>query len=193
MFKVPGKLMLAGEYAVTKAGHKAVVMAINRFADQDSTQFIDQATGNKYGFGSSAAYLVRQIRNENPTLSNEQVFVDALNQTRQSQPLNSGADVAASTYGGVVVYQRDQVLEQLTIPKDWHLLVGWTKTPATTSELVKKARLSDNFLNRSDVVVDQIIEAVKSEDFEKFQKNLFLAQENLSTIKSVMTDDLSTA
>ena len=77
--------------------------------------------------------------------------------------VGSAFDVAASTYGGVFVYKRFDPkwlteklnngvsvknvveddwpgfeVEELTIPHEFHLLVGWTKDSASTSAMVKQ-------------------------------------------------------
>ncbi len=77
--------------------------------------------------------------------------------------VGSAFDVAASTYGGVFVYKRFDPkwlteklnsgvsvkavveddwpgfeVEELTIPQDFHLLVGWTKESASSSAMVKQ-------------------------------------------------------
>lgn len=79
--------------------------------------------------------------------------------------VGSAFDVAASTYGGVFVYKRfdpkwlEQAIEsgksvkwivesdwpgfyveELTIPEDFRLEIGWTKESASTSEMVKQMK-----------------------------------------------------
>lgn len=80
--------------------------------------------------------------------------------------IGSGFDVAASTYGGVFVYSRPDpkwlvrrmdsgdsikdvvesqwpglMIEQLGVPEDFHLAVGWTKESASTSDMVKRVNV----------------------------------------------------
>ncbi len=76
--------------------------------------------------------------------------------------VGSSFDIAASVYGGAFVYRKfdsqwlmkelenirikelaeknwqDLYIEELIIPENFHLLVGWTKEPASTSVMVKQ-------------------------------------------------------
>lgn len=76
--------------------------------------------------------------------------------------IGSSFDIAASAYGGAFVYRKfdsqwlmkelenirikelaeknwqDLYIEELIIPENFHLLVGWTKEPASTSAMVKQ-------------------------------------------------------
>ncbi|MCX6819436.1 MAG: phosphomevalonate kinase [Candidatus Aenigmarchaeota archaeon] len=96
--------------------------------------------------------------------------------------VGSAFDVAASTYGGVFVYKRfDPVwltkemedgrtvkhvaghewpgfyVEELKVPKDFILLVGWTKESASTSAMVKQM---DLFKNDSPVEYKKIYDSI---------------------------------
>lgn len=188
---VPGKLMLAGEFAVTKPGHKGIVMAIDRFADEDSSQFIDADSGLKYGFGSSAAHLVYKERLAHPSFKDKQIFEAVLKKSREQNPNNSGADVAASVYGGVLVYGDDQVIEKLEIPESWKLLVGWTKKPAITSNIVENTKISDDYLINSDWIIEDMIAAIKNDDWDAFNNSIRDARMNMNKLPGVATPDLN--
>ncbi|MDM5157256.1 phosphomevalonate kinase [Bacillus sp. DX1.1] len=175
--KVPGKLLIAGEYAVLEPKQQAVVMAVNRYVTayikpsrqnqlslpqlglehitwdkyvqfnvsdsrlnfiQNSiavvNQFLsensvplqsfhliikseldDPLTGRKYGMGSSAAVVAAVIsamfmlygsKISPPTL--DQVFKLAALAHLKTQKNGSGVDIAASIFGGILVYSSFQ-------------------------------------------------------------------------------------
>lgn len=122
----------------------------------------------KVGFGSSAASVVAIVQAvldvHGFQATKEQVYkLSALTHYVAQGKVGSGFDVAASTYGGVFVYQRfdptwliEQMeakrglkeivaaewpgfsVEPLEIPESFQLLVGWTSESASTSAMVKQ-------------------------------------------------------
>lgn len=229
--KTPGKLMIAGEFAVLVPKQRIVVMAVNRFVYttiEESTENtlslenfklqylkwdhtengvfvhsenkqkdyvenamtiamtylkengvsvkpchlsvhseLDDISGVKYGLGSSAAVVTSVITAIlNMFLHTEPsktlIFKLASMTHVKTQGNGSGADIAASTYGGVLAYTSFQaewlndamnVAESITelVNKDWiywsvepiqlpdalQLSIGWTGKPASTSHLVR--------------------------------------------------------
>ena len=174
--QVPGKLMVAGEYAVTSRSHQAIVAAVDRYIhltitpartnvlrmpgwhiprvtwhrtragvsldnDDPRLRFIQSAlvtalrfaseererivpmgivvesglndsSGQKYGLGSSAAVTVAIIAGvlgfllkDDVAVSSNMIFKLAALSHYLTQNTGSGADVAASTYGGLVSYE----------------------------------------------------------------------------------------
>ncbi|MEW9677983.1 phosphomevalonate kinase [Lentibacillus sp. L22] len=236
--QVPGKLMVAGEFAVLEPYHQLVVMAVDRYvyatiteqnnnrlslldfaltdlewdyhankldirAQDDRLRFVedamtvvltylveneirlshfhltikselDDASGVKYGLGSSAAVVTSVIAsilhmhlNEKPTA--ELVFKLAAIAHVKTQGSGSGADVAASSYGGFLQYssfqaewllqsyqQAHSIMELLKmewpyfsvnpiqLPKDIYICIGWTGNPASTSRLIPRIRELNN-------------------------------------------------
>ncbi|MFZ3579139.1 phosphomevalonate kinase [Virgibacillus sp. DJP39] len=229
--KVPGKLMIAGEYAILEAHQRSIVMAVDRFVyatiktsnetrislpklnlenlpceiekakihiltNDKRVNFVENAmnigyryiiekghpftnfhlainselddeSGLKYGLGSSAAVVTAVIKailekhsiTSSPTL----LFKLAAIAHVQTQGSGSGADVAASSFGGMVAYTSFQaewlkeaienttsiteLVEQdwpyfsvkpVSLPADIHMLIGWTGNPASTKEFIKK-------------------------------------------------------
>ncbi|KAB7667730.1 phosphomevalonate kinase [Bacillus sp. B1-b2] len=173
--KVPGKLFIAGEYAVLEPGYPAIVVAVNRYLtakiaiaevqtlslpqlglpdvscrfeqgkviieDTDarldfikntfevvhnylleksvktqpfsftiSSELDDDASGRKYGLGSSAAVVVAVVSSilklygEQLTVTKKLIYKLASIAHFQTQGSGSCADVAASTYGGYIHY-----------------------------------------------------------------------------------------
>lgn len=228
--KVPGKLMVAGEFAVLEPYQKLVVMAVDRFVyatiekgsvntltlesfnltsitwhfhdgrvrldteDQrvsfvkeamettltylkehhiEITPFsltvrseLDDASGKKYGLGSSAAVVTSVVTAILTALlpikpSRTLIFKLAAISHVKIQGNGSGADIAASTYGGVLEYASFQAewllkeieaahsvtalvekkwtyydIEPLAVPSPLDICIGWTGHPASTSNLV---------------------------------------------------------
>lgn len=129
---------------------------------------LDDESGKKYGLGSSAAVVTAVISAiltkflpEKP--SSNLIFKLAAISHVVTQGNGSGADVAASSYGGILKYTSFQAdwlkeayknnpflpqfvaedwpflsLEPIELPKEVHVCVGWTGKPASTVKLVDK-------------------------------------------------------
>ncbi|WP_407058320.1 phosphomevalonate kinase [Tigheibacillus jepli] len=228
--KAPGKLMVAGEFAVLEPYQKLAVMAVDRFAyatislsDQplltlenfqlDRLQWeyrknkvtvasndprvrfvesamtvtlhylqeaqiawqpfflsikseLDDASGKKYGLGSSAAVsvsvitaILQQFMQKKPDA--ELVFRLSAISHAKTQGNGSGADVAASAFGGIIAYSSFQAywlkdayqqapdlltllkmdwpylsIQPVALPENIHVCIGWTGSPASTAKLV---------------------------------------------------------
>lgn len=132
------------------------------------TSELDDVSGTKYGLGSSAAVTVAVVRVVLDYLLTEEadselVFKLSAISHLKVQGNGSGADIAASTFGGWMEYASYQAewlleeieraktisrlvkrnwqyfkLETLELPKDFYLCVGWTGQAASTSEYVGK-------------------------------------------------------
>lgn len=233
--KTPGKLMVAGEFAVLEPYHQLIVTAVDRFLytnirdsevyevniknyklfhqrfhfDGENVRFEkegkairfvkgtltttlkylrekgieitpftltiqseldDTKTGQKYGLGSSAAVVTSVVTAVLTKFLDEQpskkiIFKLAAIAHTKTQGSGSGADIAASTYGGVLKYasfQAEWLLEKLETVKsisqfvesEWPYLtiqrlqfpsslqfcVGWTGKPASTKSLVSEIK-----------------------------------------------------
>ena len=143
--------------------------AINLYNLQIESDLDDKKTGKKYGLGSSAAVTVAVVRAlckwYGLTLTTPELCKLAIIASSLVKKSGSGGDVAASTYGGWVMYRAynrewleaeiemiesgDSSLHKL-LRKKWprfevkrlkagaglRLLVGWTGNPASSAELV---------------------------------------------------------
>jgi phosphomevalonate kinase len=230
--KVPGKLMIAGEYAVLEPNQLSVVMAVSRYVtvtvapsesyhlhlpslgiddvtwsyngnhiitptNNPRLKFVMQAmrtvfeflgddnplknnpfalsviseldeatTGKKFGLGSSAAVvvgIVKALLYMAGDFPQEAIFKIAALAHFIAQGSGSGADVAASTFGGLISYTSFQpqwlagklksgmgcqelidepwpyfTWKRLVLPRQLHLCVGWTRSPVGTGPLVRK-------------------------------------------------------
>lgn len=135
-----------------------------------NSELDDQVTGQKYGLGSSAAVVTSVITAvlmkflpEKP--SKELIFKLASISHVTTQGNGSGADIAASIYGGVLNYSSFQAewllaqiektvslnaliqkkwtylsIQPVKFPTDLQLCVGWTGNPASTKSLVSEIR-----------------------------------------------------
>lgn len=269
----PGKLYIAGEYAVVEAGHPAIIVAVDqfitvrlthaenygsirsfqygelpilwtrqngelvldkrenpfhyileamnlteRFAKEQGkelsfyeltvTSELDNSNGKKYGLGSSGAVTVATVKALSKyyelNLSKEQIFKIAALAHLFVQGNGSCGDIAASVYGGWIAFKtfdRDWVLTKekelsltellklnwpslsilpLTPPRDLRLIIGWTGSPASTSNLVDKVNHQrkldvtayETFLKNSTNCVNAIIEAFQNGDIETIQKQI---------------------
>lgn len=130
---------------------------------------LDDRSGIKYGLGSSAAVvtsIVSAILDAfgcNPT--KDVIFKLSAIAHVLTQGNGSGADIAASTYGGLVKYTSFQAewllnilekekqlanivnlkwpylsIERISLPSQLNVYVGWTGRPASTANLVHKVR-----------------------------------------------------
>ncbi len=102
----------------------------------------------KIGFGSSAAVTAAVVAALSAAamgsakIAPAQVFDLALGAHRRVQRgLGSGADIAASVFGSIVLFHpRAAQLPQVTplpVPSDLRLLVGWTGAPASSVDLIR--------------------------------------------------------
>lgn len=228
--KTPGKLMIAGEFAVLEPNHHLITMAVNRFVyvtakdsisnilnltdfglnniqwkydgkaiivdcSDDRISFVKEAlfitytylaeigispdycevsvtseladeSGIKYGLGSSAAVVTAVVtavltKNLKTKIDKDLIFKLAALAHINVQGNGSGADIAASTYGGMVLYSSFQAnwliseyeqcesisslikkdwtylsIKHLKWPKQFYMRIGWTGYPASTGSLV---------------------------------------------------------
>lgn len=132
------------------------------------TSELDDRSGVKYGLGSSAAVVVATVTAITARFSDSELDRDVLFKLAALAHVNiqgsgSGADVAASVYGGILQYssfQADWLLEasknassihelleidwvylsvkRLMLPANVSFCVGWTGKPASTSKLVAR-------------------------------------------------------
>lgn len=138
----------------------------------EESQIEIDGAAKKVGFGSSAASVVATVagilalngRDIESKEARDRIYkLSAITHYFAQGKIGSAFDVAASTYGGVFVYQRfdpkwleeklgsgqgvreivDQEwpsfrAEPLDIPEGFRLIIGWTKESASTSAMVKQ-------------------------------------------------------
>ena len=134
------------------------------------TSELDDVSGVKYGLGSSAAAVTAVVyailHRYLPEAPEEEVVFKLSAIAHVSvQGNGSGADIAASSYGGWLAYSSFQAewllaelekqqslsrlvkrnwqylkVEKLEFPEELEICIGWTGTPASTKELVEQVR-----------------------------------------------------
>ncbi|WP_280405137.1 phosphomevalonate kinase [Nocardia brasiliensis] len=266
--RAPGKLFVAGEYAVLEPGYTAMLVAVDRFVTVAISDLADprvtvlesdldggivllcqrsdsalcpsgtpaliasfayvlaaievfeqllaewrlpsrafrlsvrselgEPGGRKYGLGSSAAVTVATVAAldcfYHTGLGHEERFRIALLATLAVRPTASGADVAASVWGGWIAYSSPDrwlittlravhgihtclrapwpqlSIRHLRAPESVRLLVGWTGQPASTDGLAGKSSRSrsgqhyHHFLASTESSVRSLIDAVTADE-----------------------------
>lgn len=98
---------------------------------------------DKVGFGSSSAVVVATLASLNKlckaNATIDEIYEMSFDVVRDVQGVLSGADIAASTYGGVLYFQRKElpVIKKITYP-DFVLTVGYSGAKADTVTMVAK-------------------------------------------------------
>lgn len=197
------------------------------FFDLKVISELDNSNGRKYGLGSSGAVTVSTVKALDAfydlQLSHLELFKLATLAHLNVQGNGSCGDIAASVYGGWLAFStfdHDWVLERLKeqkitdliasdwpclriepleAPEDLRLLIGWTGSPASTSDLVDQVHQSreekenayQQFLKDSNVCVTTMIENFQQGDIEAVQEKIrenrrLLAQ--LTTISNVVIE-----
>ena len=133
--------------------------------------------GAKIGLGSSAAVTVATVAAllaaAGADIDQDGLFATALAAHRAGQDgVGSGADVAASVYGGLVLFEpRGESLPLVTplaLPSHTKLLVAWSDESASTAGLVKQylgatngaAAARNAFIHTSRTCVDSFVQAL---------------------------------
>lgn len=195
-----------------------------RFFDLKVTSELDSSRGCKYGLGSSGAVTVATIKALNEFyhlgLDKLTTFKLAAIAHHDVQSNGSCGDIAACCYGGWIAFStfdpewlKEQVeqhsvaelvsmewpklaIRPLTAPRDLRLLIGWTGSPASTSDLVDQVHHSreyqqtryEDFLAESRKCVENMITGFQQNNIKKIQqmirKNRHLLQE-LTSITGV--------
>ena len=184
---------------------------------------LDSSNGRKYGLGSSAAVTVATVKAlcqfYELEETDELIFKLAALAHLSVKSNGSCGDVAASVYGGWIAFttfDRDWVNTQqekddysikelidkdwpmlsitpMTPPHDLRLVIGWTGSPASTSDLVDEVtsqRKLDNdayeqFLNESKQCVNQMIRGFQNNDIHIIQQQL---RKNRELLLKMSTD-----
>ena len=171
---------------------------------------LDSSNGRKYGLGSSAAVTVATVKALCKFYeledTDELVFKLAALAHLSVKSNGSCGDVAASVYGGWIAFttfdstwvtaQQDEKgysiktlidknwpslsITPLTPPCDLRLVIGWTGSPASTSDLVDEVtsqrsrdqKAYEHFLKDSKQCVNKMIEGFKKNDIQIIQQQI---------------------
>ncbi len=103
---------------------------------------------HQMGLGSSAATTVATLAAvyqwQQKEIRNDILLRDGIAIVRTVQGKGSGADVAASIYGGIVHYQNDFVLEQILVAPDISVIFSGEKTLTAKAIDIINARFEKN-------------------------------------------------
>lgn len=195
------------------------------------TQFEVNGQLKKVGFGSSAAVVVATIAavldfHGHEASKDELYKLSTIAHYYAQGKVGSAFDVAASTYGGLFVYSRfdpewltkridsgeklitivsqkwpSLVVEDLGIPENFRLLVGWTGDSASTSAAIKqmnefKAANSDEYYrlyNKIAAVAKRAIDYFKAKNYEEFLSCLAENESALRELGEVSGVNIETA
>ncbi|MCG4282129.1 phosphomevalonate kinase [Lacticaseibacillus saniviri] len=169
---------------------------------------LDAVDGRKFGLGSSAAVTVATVKALNLfyelNMSADQIYKLAAIAHLDVQGNGSLGDIAASVYGGWIAYrsfdkewlaaQRHEAtlsellnmdwpelsIKLLTPPDNMRLLIGWTGSPASTSQLVDKITIAkaqkkaayQQFLADSKAVLEDLIASFNRQDLAGIQAGI---------------------
>ena len=186
--------------------HKVQPMPFKITTNSSDTQFDTPAGRKKVGFGSSAAVVVAAVAAvldfHEYKASKEEIYkLSTIAHYYAQGKVGSAFDVAASTYGGLFVYSRfdpewltkkidsgeplakivgekwpSLVIEEVEVPSDFRMLVGWTGDSASTSAMIKQMNIfKDSSKDEYDELTGAIartawdaIEAFKKDERERF-------------------------
>ncbi|MGY3724640.1 phosphomevalonate kinase [Granulicatella balaenopterae] len=188
----------------------------------------DVNSNKKYGLGSSGAVTVATIRSllsfyQYPATALLVYKLAVLAQLRLNCNGSFG-DLAASSFGGLLHYASTDkkwlaqqlqklsiqqlvtkdwpglVIERLELPNPLSLLVGWTKSPASTDHLVKytqqeKLHHKDyykSFLKNSKSVVKELVQASYKQDIRRLTECIYRNRVLLQDFAKTMNFTLET-
>lgn len=185
------------------------------------TSELDNSNGRKYGLGSSGAVTVATVKSlslfYDLDLSEAEIFKLSALAHLEVQGNGSCGDIAASCYGGWIAFStfdhqwvNDQAQKQtltallqatwpklmikpLSVPKKLRLLIGWTGSPASTSDLVDQVNQSkevqknayQKFLDDSKTCVETMITGFDSENISLIQTQIRKNRQLLQQLTSL--------
>ncbi|MBO0439284.1 phosphomevalonate kinase [Candidatus Enterococcus ikei] len=185
------------------------------------TSELDSSNGRKYGLGSSGAVTVATVKALSLfyelELTEEEIFKLSALAHLEVQGNGSCGDIAASCYGGWIAFstfdhqwvnEQSQkqtltallqatwpklMIQPLNVPKKLRLLIGWTGSPASTSDLVDQVHQSkedqetayQQFLDDSKACVETMIAGFHSENISLIQAQIRKNRKLLQQLTSI--------
>lgn len=202
---------------------------LSRF-DLSINSELDDESGIKYGLGSSAAVVTAVIKailqKHTIPCTPKLLFKLAAVAHVETQGSGSGADVAASAFGGMLAYTSFQaewlksafrnapslteLVEQdwpyfstkpIALPDEIHMMIGWTGSPASTKQFLKKIVLLKEkhvdlymkFIDQSAVAVDVILRGIESGDSKEILDGITANRQALATLGKNAESNIETA
>lgn len=189
---------------------------------------LDSPNGKKYGLGSSAAVTVATVRAlcayYRLDVSSDELFKLAAIAHFDVQGNGSLGDIATSVFGGWIEYhsfdrqwlksaRHSYTLGEL-LDRSWpglqikplpsfdelNLVIGWTGSPASTSNLVDKVELSKEerrkkylaFVHESSKCVEEMEQAFQDHDLKTIQSRLRRNRELLGNLHEITGVEIET-
>jgi len=157
-----------------------------QFGEIKATVKTVSSFGSEHGLGSSAAVTVALTKAlfklKEIKITNKELFDFCYQVVKEVQGVGSGFDLAAAIYGGVVYFVTGgKKIEKLAV-KELPLVVGYSGVKADTATMIKRARISQSFLQKSEIIVEQARVALEKQDWETAGKLMNQNQEILRKI-----------
>ncbi|MCK8624135.1 phosphomevalonate kinase [Apilactobacillus xinyiensis] len=182
---------------------------------------LDNSDGKKYGLGSSAAVTVATVKAlcqfYDIDVSKDELFKLSAITHLEIQGNGSLGDIAASVYGGWIAYEafdREWLkqmrpnlsikelinkkwpylrIEPLTPPTNLKLLIGWTGSPASTSQLVDKVSSEKSskeneyqeFVQKSKACLERMIKGFYNKNLETIQREIIINRKLLHQLGQI--------
>lgn len=147
---------------------------------------------DQYGFGSSAAVTVATtavlLHYHKKIFTPHELLLKARHVIQTVQGNGSGADVAASVFGGLISYQKDPLfVEQIHFPQEIHLIYSGKK--ARTKDVIKSIIKAYDFNPKLQELFKKyrknheiIVRAIQTGEWDIVGKQLALYQKVLSLL-----------
>ena len=106
----------------------------------DTREFLDEASGDKTGIGSSAALTVALVAALGGLSASDIDLAAAAGRAHRAFQggKGSGVDIANSTLGGIIEYRMGQAAVPLQWPEGLHFALLWSGVPASTEDQVSR-------------------------------------------------------
>jgi len=167
-----------------------LLCAVNQFnpsLDHGLNLRVTSEFSNLIGLGSSSAVTVAAVgaikRHLKQSIEPQEIFQDSLSIIRTVQGTGSGADVAASVFGGIVRYRQDPLeIEKLQASCPLTVVFSGHKTP--TVSVIKQVKASyaqfpevyNEIFDVMEASSDAAVRAIVSRDWVRFGKLLNINQ-----------------
>ncbi|OGK20137.1 mevalonate kinase [Candidatus Roizmanbacteria bacterium RIFCSPHIGHO2_02_FULL_37_13b] len=167
----------------------------NKFRTNKFLRIISKSEfSEKLGLGSSSASVVAMIRAlskfYNLHLSSSDIFELSHRAVLSVQPDNSGTDIAAAVYGGILYYQKPgqiKIISHGRLP----LIVAYSGQKAKSADMIKQVK--SLFKRRRKTLLQLFIkmENIVNEATDAIEKNNFIKLGELMNINHQLLKDLN--
>ncbi len=163
---------------------------------------INSEFSHNMGLGSSAAVTVATLlalnQWHNTALDQHSLLKKAIAIIRQVQGKGSGADVAASIYGGIAVYQNEQVREKITTLPPLSVIFTGSKTTTASALNIMQQRYENEapqleaFFSQLSSYAEKALPLLKNKNYSALG-NLFNQAQSVMSSLGVSTQQIDAA